>query len=134
MRIKKPLFVRKDAKKKIRFGIKRKIKWRRQKGRDSKIRQKMKGYPKMPNIGYGTQKSIRGLIENKKPILIYNLEDLKKTSSKDYILVAHISMKNKIEIAKFAKEKGIKINNLNLKKTLRKEKIKQKIETKKENK
>jgi large subunit ribosomal protein L32e len=129
-----PKFVRKDAKKKIRFHIKRKIKWRRQKGRDSKIRQKMKSYPKMPDIGYGSPKKTRHLVQGKQPILIHSVKELMamKHGPNQIIVIAHTSLKNKIEIAKKAKEKNLKILNLNIKKTLKKERIKVKTEIKKE--
>ena len=128
-----PKFVRKDAKKKLRFQIKRKIKWRRQKGRDSKIRQKMKSYPKMPDIGYGSQKKTRHLIGGKRPIVIHGPRDLDfmQLDHGHVIIVAHTSLKNKIAIAKKAKEKNLKLHNINIKKTIRKEKIK-KIEKKTE--
>jgi large subunit ribosomal protein L32e len=129
-----PKFVRKDAKKKIRFHIKRKIKWRRQKGRDSKIRQKMKGYPKSPDIGYGSPKKTRHLVQGLEPITIFNAKELDsiKLGPNQIIRVAHTSLKNKIEIAKKAKEKSLKVLNMNLKKILKKEKIKIKTEVKKE--
>ncbi len=131
-----PKFVRKDAKKKPRFKIKRKIKWRRQKGRDNKIRQKMKSYSRMPDIGYGSPKKTRHLINGKEPRQIHSAKELDsiKLSPNQIIVVAHTSLKNKIEIAKKAKEKNLKILNLNIKKTLKKEKIKVKAEVKKENK
>ncbi len=129
-----PKFVRKDAKKKLRFKSKRKTKWRRQKGRDSKIRQKMKGYPKSPDIGYGSPKKTRHLIQGKEPITIFNAKelDLIKLGPNQIIRVAHTSLKNKIEIAKKAKEKNLPILNMNLKKILKKEKIKVKTEIKKD--
>ncbi len=121
-----PKFVRKDAKKKLRFKSKRKTKWRRQKGRDSKIRQKMKSYPKMPDIGYGSPRKTRHLIDGKKPLMIYGPKDLDfmQLDHGHVIIVAHTSLKNKINIAKKAKEKNLKIHNLNIKKILRKERIK----------
>jgi len=137
MKNKKPKFLRKDTKKKLRLGKKRKKKqkWRRARGRDNKIRQKRKGHGKQPSIGYGLPKKIR----KKKPKLIYSSEDLDRIEKvKDEIIqVGKIGKKRKIEIAKKAIDKKIKILNLNAKKLLKKieaEKKKKEAEKKKEEK
>jgi large subunit ribosomal protein L32e len=136
MKIKKPLFVRKDVKKKLRFKKKKKLKWRRQKGRHSKIRQKRKGYTRMPTIGFGSPKKTRDLINGQKPILINNANDLEKIDVKQNqaIIIVHTSKKNKIAIAKKAQEMKIKIKNLNIKKILKQEKVKEKKIAETENK
>lgn len=119
----KPLFLRKDSNKKIRIGRRKKSRWRKQKGGDSKIRQRMKGYRKTPSIGYGADKNSHGLIKiaghTLQPVMIHNATDLNKLEKNQIALISHTSRKNKIEIAKKAQEKGIKIANLNVKKILK---------------
>ena len=99
---KKPLFLRKDSTKKIRIGRRKKSRWRKQKGGDSKIRQRMKGYRKTPSIGYGSDKKTRYLIQlNEKvhgPIIIQNVDDLNKLKENESVIIAHIGKKNKIKI------------------------------------
>ncbi len=118
----KPKFVRKEAHKKSKLGRGRPklMKWRRQKGRHSKIREKRKGYTGRPIIGYGSKKEGRHLINNLKPKLIFNSKDLDKLNKNEIAIVAHTSKKNKIMIAKKAIEKNIKILNLNSKNFLEK--------------
>lgn len=131
---KKPLFLRKDSNKKIRIGRRKKSRWRKQKGGDSKIRQRMKGYRKTPSIGYGADKRSHGLIKiyekTLQPVIIYNPLDLNKVEKDQIAIVAHTSRKNKVEIAKKAQEKGIRILNLNVKKTLKTVKKQEKTENK----
>ena len=118
----KPLFLRKDSNKKIRIGRRKKARWVKQKGGDSKIRQRMKGYRKTPSIGYGADKRSYGLIKiNGKalqPVIIHNATDLDKIGKNQIIVIAHTSKKNKIEIAKKAQEKGINVFNLDVKNIL----------------
>jgi len=113
----KPKFVRKEAHKKSKLGRGRQklLKWRRQKGRHSKIREKRKGYTGKPAIGYGSKKEGRHLLNNLKPRLIFNSNDLEKLNKNEIAIIAHTSKKNKILIAKKAIEKNIKILNLNSK-------------------
>lgn len=99
---------------------KKKQKWRRPTGRDNKMREKRKGYASRVSIGYRENKKSRNLIENKTPKLIYNVEDLMKTGDKDLVIIGKIGGKKKIEILKAAKERKIKIQNINSKKFLKK--------------
>jgi ribosomal protein L32E len=126
----RPKFVRKEAHKKSKLGKNRPklMKWRRQKGRHSKIREKRKGYTGRPIIGYGSKKSGRHLINNKMPKMIFNLNDLEKLNENEIAIIAHTSKKNKILIAKKAVEKNIKILNLDSKTFLEKNERKPKKE------
>jgi large subunit ribosomal protein L32e len=82
----------------------RKIAWRRPKGRDSKMRLKMRGYPKTVSIGYKQQSP-------KHYELVHNIQELDLLKSKKAIL-AGIGAKKKIEVIKAAKEKGVKFINI----------------------
>ncbi|MEM2956089.1 MAG: eL32 family ribosomal protein [Candidatus Pacearchaeota archaeon] len=127
----KKKFLRRDWNKILRLGGRRKkLKWRRSKGRHAKIRQKWKGYPKMPSVGYKSPKISRGLIKNKKPIMIKNVSDLEKIKDNEIgIISATVGKKKRLEIAKKALELKIKFVNLDAQKYI--EKIKREQESKK---
>ena len=58
---------------------KKKQKWRNPKGRDNKMRERRRGYPKVVSIGYKKPVS-------KKPILIKNVSELERVKNKEVIL------------------------------------------------
>jgi len=99
-------------------GRKKKQKWRRPTGRDNKMREKRKGYPAVVKIGYKQDKKLSGAINEKTPVIIMNLNDLKKIKKNEVVIIGKIGQKKKIEIAKIAKAKKIVIYNLNVEKFL----------------
>jgi large subunit ribosomal protein L32e len=113
-------FLRRDWNKMLRLGGRRKkLKWRRSKGRHAKIRQKWKGYSKMPSPGYKTPRAIRGLVENKHPVMINNISDLMKIRGNEIGIVSKtLGQKKKIEVAKKALELKIHLENLDASKYL----------------
>jgi ribosomal protein L32E len=108
-------FLRKDTCKLLRLGRRKKKlrKWRRAKGRHSKVREKRRGYLKAPLIGYRKQAETRGLIAGLKPKIIHNVAELNQVGPKEIIIIGKIGKKKKIEIAKLAVESKKKILNLN---------------------
>jgi len=90
---------------------KNKQKWRRPTGRDNKMREKRKGYPKIVSIGYKNP-------AKEKPIVVKNISELDKVKRKD-IIVGKVGKKKKLEIAKKAKEMNLQISNLNVEKFLK---------------
>jgi large subunit ribosomal protein L32e len=120
-------FVRRDYKRYSKLGKRRKNKqkWRNPTGRHNKMREKRRGYAPTVNIGYKKTRITSGKLNEKNPIIIRNISDLRKLKSEDIVVVAKVGKKKKIEIAKKAKELKIEIYNLNPKKYLKKnEKIK----------
>ncbi|MAH03467.1 50S ribosomal protein L32e [Candidatus Pacearchaeota archaeon] len=113
MRIK---FLRRNWNRHSKLGKRRKKKqvWRNPKGRDNKMREKRKGYPKVISIGYKKQKT-----ENKQIPIIKNIKDFEKNKKIKEITIGKMGKKKKIEIAKMAKDLKIKISNLNIKKILK---------------
>ncbi|KZX11213.1 50S ribosomal protein L32e [Methanobrevibacter curvatus] len=90
------------------------IKWRRPRGKTSKMRRYEAGKPAMPSIGYGSPKNLRGLHPSGyKDVLIYNLKDLVELdpSSEAGRISASIGLKKKIQLLEKANELGIKILN-----------------------
>jgi len=113
---KKPNFLRRTWRRyaKLGKGVKKNQKWRRPTGRDNKMREKRKGRPAVVSVGYINNKK-----DKKEIILVKTLKELEKVKE-GTIILGKIGNKKKIEIAKKAKEKGIKISNLNVEKFLKK--------------
>lgn len=118
-------FLRRNWKRhpKLGKGKKKKQVWRKPKGRDNKMREMRKGYPKTVKIGYGKPK-------NKAKLIIRNISDLEKVGKNQRIFLGKIGKKKKLEIAKLAKERQIVFANFNPNKFMKKTKPKTKLETK----
>src|SRR4030042_3484364 len=97
---------------------KSKQKWRNPTGRHNKIRDKRRGYPAGVSIGYRTEKKERGLVSGKEPAKIMKISDLERLKKNEAAILGKVGKKKKLEIAKIAEEKHIKILNLNTKKFL----------------
>ena len=110
-------FLRRDWKRHSKLGKKRKKKqtWRRPTGRDNKMREKRKGYPKIVQIGYKNKES---KIEE---VFVYNLNDLRKvgTGKGKKVCIGKVGKKKRIEIVKKAKEMKITFENLNIHKIMK---------------
>jgi len=100
--------------KRIGKGKKRKVGWRKPKGRDNKMRESRKGKPPIVSIGYKKQK------DNRKKRIIYSVKDLENANKNDIIILEKTGKKRKIEIIKKAIESGIVFQNVNLRRFLKK--------------
>ena len=107
-------------------GRKKKQVWRRPKGRDNKMREKRKGYPIVVNVGYKKKKSERKLVR-----VIRNIRDLEKTEKNEMVIIGNVGKKKKIEIAKKAIKMKIPIQNINIKKFLKRSEKQKETEQKK---
>ena len=108
-------FIRQDFMRHIKLGKHRKKvqKWRRPKGMHSKMRNKRKGYPASPGVGYKVSKKDRGKINNLMPKLIKNMKDLENAKSNSILIISkRLGAKKKIEIIKKAESMNLKILNL----------------------
>jgi len=115
-------FLRRNTGEYSRLGKRRKKlqKWRRPKGRDNKMRLKQKSYPRTVEIGYKKGKKSRSKI-----VVVKNIQELEKVGKGVEIVLGRVGQKKKIEIAKFVKEKGLKIKNLDIEKIVALEKKKE---------
>jgi large subunit ribosomal protein L32e len=131
---KKPKFLRTNVNQYSKLGVRRKKKqkYRKSKGRDNKIRLKMKGHLRNVAVGFRSARAKRGLITGLKPVLIHNVKELLKIKEGEIGIIARIGDKKRMEIAKIALEKNIKLENLNAKKFLKE--IEFKLKKKKEEK
>lgn len=74
----KPEFVRQESWRYVRLDGS----WRRPRGKDSKMRLGVKGWPKTVNVGYGSPRKTRGLHPSGlKPVLISSKKDLEEAGS-----------------------------------------------------
>ena len=114
-RRKKPRFLRKDWHKCIRLGgCKKNRVWRASKGRHGKLRQKWKNHTKMPSIGYGMPREIRGLIKGMKPVMVNNLNDLMNVKSDEIaIMSGKVGIRKRTDIAKKSLTMNVKWENFN---------------------
>ena len=90
------------------------IKWRRPRGKTSKMRRYEAGKPDMPAIGYRTPKATRGLHPSGyKDVLVYNMEDLENLdpATEAGRISASIGKRKKDAMLAKASELGIKILN-----------------------
>jgi len=88
--------------------------WRRPDGMDSKMRRKVKGWPRSAEIGYRGPKKARNLHPSGyEEILVRNVDDLAKVDPKiQAIRIAHtVGMRKRAEISMRAGEKHIYIVN-----------------------
>ncbi|MEM3112811.1 MAG: eL32 family ribosomal protein [Candidatus Pacearchaeota archaeon] len=108
-------FLRRNTTQYLRLGSKRKKlrKWRKPKGRDNKMRLKMKGYPKNVEIGFKKHLHERGRVSGKKPVLISNISDLDKVEQGNIAFMGKMGKKKKIQIAKISIDRKIAFFNFN---------------------
>ncbi len=107
-------FIRQEFRRHLRLGKLRKSKrvWRRPKGRHSKMREKRRSYPQYPTIGHRSPKQNTGKIKGLIPLRIRNLNDLKKATAMNVLILAKIGAKKKLELIKEAKSKNLTILNI----------------------
>lgn len=107
-------FLRSDTVRHVRLGKnKRRLqKWRRPRGRHSKIRRKRFGYPVQPSIGYKQSARISGLVKGKIPSYVIHIKDLRSLQKGDLIIVSRrLGAKKRLELFKQAQEKHLIVLN-----------------------
>jgi len=114
-------FLRRTWSRYSKLGKRRKKKqvWRKPTGRDTKMREKRKGYPAVVSIGYRSNKKSRDKLMDKKPVKINNLRELEKIKENEIAIIGGVGKKKKIEIANKAKEMKIELYNMNPEKFLK---------------
>lgn len=98
---------------------KSKRKYRRATGRHNKTRQKWRSRPPMVEVGYKNKANERGMINEKTPVLVCNVEDLKKIGKNNIALISKVGNKKKYEIAKECVAKKIEVFNFNVNKIIK---------------
>ncbi|MEM3437184.1 MAG: 50S ribosomal protein L32e [Nitrososphaerales archaeon] len=114
---KRPKFVRQESWRYKRISER----WRKPKGIDSKMRLRVKGWPKIVKIGYRGPRLVRGLHPSGyRDVLVHNLDELKGLDPKKDAarLASSLGAKKRAELLEKAKELGIKVlNPVGIKKT-----------------
>ena len=107
-------FVRQESHRHSRLGKKRKKLqvWRKPKGRDSKIRLKVRGRPESPTVGHKSPRKELHKIKGHSVVLIHNMRELFSLREGSSALLARIGARKKIEIIEEAKKKKITILNV----------------------
>ncbi|MFH1500689.1 MAG: eL32 family ribosomal protein [archaeon] len=110
-------FLRRNWKNYARLGKGRKKmqKWRKPKGRDNKMREKVRGKSGIVSIGHKNKNS------NEKRITIRTLAEAQKINKGQVVNLGKMGKKKKIEIARIATQKNFIIQNLNIKRILKEE-------------
>ena len=123
-------FLRRDCARFSKFGNGRgkKAKWRAPKGRDNKMREKIKGHPAVVSIGYRSDKTSRDLIKEKTPVTVMNVADLSKIGKEQIGYLGKVGKKKKLEIMTKAKEMKVEFANANVEVSLKKLNTKEKKE------
>jgi large subunit ribosomal protein L32e len=88
--------------------------WRRPRGIDSKMRKKVKGWPRSVEVGYRGPKKTRGLHPSGyAEALVYNVDDVEKVSPETQAIriAGAVGARKRVEISARAEERGIHILN-----------------------
>lgn len=107
---KRPKFVRQESWRYKRISEK----WRKPKGIDSKMRLRVKGWPKIVKVGYRGPRLVRGLHPSGyRDVLVHNLDELKGLDPKRDAarLASSLGARKRAELLEKAKELGIKVLN-----------------------
>lgn len=108
-------FLRSDTRRLLRLGKKRRNlqKWRRPKGRHSKIRKGRVGYPGSPSIGHGRPAIHAGLIKGKTPVVVLTIKEIDKLSKDNIVVISRrVGARKKVELIKHVQQKGLMILNV----------------------
>ena len=140
---KKPKFIQQDGHKKISLAEK----WRKPRGRHSKLRLNLRGYKRRPRVGWGSPAQVKGLhATGLEIILVQNVQDVNKLDEKKHgvIIGASVGNKKRLDVLDAVQKKNLILLNIkdidNYKKNIqeqfnqRKEKRKKILEKKKEEK
>lgn len=88
--------------------------WRKPRGVSSKMRRRMRGWPRIVSIGYGSPRIVRGLHPSGfREILVYREEDLEGLDpERDAVRIAHtVGMRKRKAILDKARKLGLKVLN-----------------------
>ena len=110
LKLRRPEFVRQESWRYVRL----KPNWRKPRGKDSKMRLQVKGWPPLVKVGYRTPRKYRGLHPSGyKEVLVYRPEDLEGLNPEIHAvrIAGSVGMRKRLLIVEKAKELGLKILN-----------------------
>ena len=98
--------------------VKIKLRWRKPRGIDNKMRTNEKGWPRVANIGWGGPAMVRGLHPSgKKEVLINNVDELRSVDVETQVarIGGTVGGKKRTIILEEAEKLGVKILNIGTK-------------------
>ena len=110
MKRKRPDFVRQESWRYVRV----KESWRKPRGIDSKMRLKVKGWPKSPEVGYRGPRAVRGLHPSGfEEVIVHNVDELREVDpERQAVRIAHtVGSRKRGEIVAEAERLGIVVLN-----------------------
>ncbi|MEZ0290455.1 MAG: 50S ribosomal protein L32e [Sulfolobales archaeon] len=88
--------------------------WRKPKGNDNKMRLRLKGYPPIVEIGYRTDKRVRGRHPSGLyPVVVYSEKDIERLDPSKHIVYigSTVGLRKRLELVKILEERGFRIAN-----------------------
>jgi len=110
LKLKRPEFVRQESWRYVRL----KPNWRRPRGKDSKMRLQVKGWPPLVKVGYRTPKEYRGLHPSGYvEVLVHRPEDLRGLNPEIHAvrIAGSVGMRKRLLIIEEARKLGLKVLN-----------------------
>ena len=90
------------------------LKWKRPRGKDNKMRLKLKGYPPLAGVGYRMPKEMRDLHPSGyEPVVVSSISDLEKLDPKKHAIyiASTVGLRKKLELVREATSRGFKVLN-----------------------
>lgn len=101
-------FIKHDANKIKRVGFS----WRKPRGRKNKTKVGKKGHRPMPSEGFMTNMKTRGMIAERLPVLVHNVNELEKLSDKNIIIISgSVGKRKRDAILTVCESKKLKVLN-----------------------
>ncbi|MEM2188564.1 MAG: 50S ribosomal protein L32e [Nitrososphaerota archaeon] len=110
LKLRRPEFIRLESWRYVRL----KPNWRRPRGKDSKMRLQLRGWPPLVKIGYRTPRQYRDLHPSGyKEVLVYRPEDLQGLDPEIHVvrIAGSVGTRKRLLIAEEAKRLGLKVLN-----------------------
>ncbi len=90
------------------------LKWKKPRGKDNKVRLKLKGYPPMASVGYRMPKDVRDLHPSGyETVVVSSVKDLEQLDPKKHAVYVSstVGLKKRMEIVREALNRGFKVLN-----------------------
>ena len=101
-------FIKHDAVKFKRVGFS----WRKPRGKKNKTKAGKKGHRPMPSKGFMSERSKRGMIAGKMPVLVYNTNDVQRLNDQNIVIIASaVGNKKRKDIVSVCDAKKLRILN-----------------------
>lgn len=110
LRKERPEFVRQEAWRYVRLGEK----WRRPRGKDSKMRLQKRGWPPLVKVGYRSPRKYRGLHPSGfREVLVHNISELEGLDPKIHAvrLAGSLGERSKLRVYEKAISMGLRVLN-----------------------